>query len=790
MWKMEFENCHAHTYYSNPLTLPDSTISLNDYASAYKERNMHCLIASEHGYRGDIFQQQIISEQYKKDFDYDLKPICGAEVYFVPDRNPELKDDRNFHLLLLAKDMIGYRQLNRILSESQVTGFYKNGRVDFELLSSLDYKHFLCSTACVGGIFKDQEYGEQYACQLAEIFKENFRLEVQYHNNEKQAYHNAKVLKMYKKYGWPLLFATDSHYINKQDKILRKELQLSANVNMDDSGWDLYLPTAEQAYQDMLDQNVLSKAQIEEAFENTLEVREFDGFNYDKDRKFPISINNRNKTTKEKKHLYQKMVCDGYIKQCGMPSKEEAAELRDNMNTVVSTDSEDYFIGLSELIEEGKRRGGKPTQTSRGSACGFPANFAIGLTSVNKLHSPVKMYSSRFVTAEKIKVAMPDIDVNVADQKPFDEAGKAIFGENSMYPMIAFGTTKTSSAFKLLARAREIEFDTQNEISKQIQRYEKDVKHAKENNADDPDYNVDDYISIEDYVEQRYQGLIEESKQYQNIIMSIGVHPCARLIYEKDLREEIGIIRVKAKTGNKKPVYCVYIDGATADFFGFCKIDILKVLSWAEIYDTFELIGKEPMNVDQLLAAVEKQPEVWSLFERGFTMGLSQVEQEKTTQRVMQFKPKNTVELTGLISAIRPGAKSLVDDYVSRRIHTYNIPALDKLLRMEGATPPFDTAAFLLYDENVLTIAQAAGIDPESSYLLLKGIKKKKEKVVKSYKDKFIPGFKKYLIEKEKADEGLAEKTADDIWTIILNSASYLFELIEPSCRNTRRTTW
>ena len=787
---MEFENCHCHTYYSNPLTLPDSPVSIEDYANAYRNRNMHCLILTEHGMRGDAFKQQMISETFKQTYDYDLKPICGAEVYFVPDRNPELADGRNFHLLLLTKDMTGFRQLNKILSEAQYSGFYKNARVDFDLLSKLDYKHFLCSSACLAGPVKDKENGEKYVCQLAEIFKENFRLEVQYHNNEAQAEHNAKIIRLYKKYKWSLIFATDSHYVNIEDKILRKELQLSSNVDLDDSGWDLYLPTAEQAYKDLVSQGVLSKAQIEEAFENTLEVREFEGFNYDKTRKFPVSLANRNKTPEEKKRLYQQMVCDGYIRQEGMPTKEEAAELRSEMNTILSTDSEDYFIGLSELIEEGKRRGGRPTKTSRGSACGFGSNFGLGLTSINRLHSPVKMYPSRFVTAEKIRVSMPDIDENVADQKPFDEAGKAIFGENSMYPMVAYGTTKTSSAFKLLARARNLDFDVQNEITKQIQRYEKDVKHAKENNADDPDYNVDDDIVISDYVEQQYLNLVEESKQYQNIIMSISVHPCARLIYEKDLREEIGIIRVKSKSGNKQPVYCVYIDGATADYFGFCKLDILKVLSWAEIYDTFALIGQEPMPVNELLEAVKRQPEVWSLYEKGFTMGLSQVEQEKTTQRVMQFKPKNTVELSAFISAIRPGAKSLVDDYVSRRIHTYNIPSLDKLLRMTGATPPFDKSAFLLYDENVLTIAQAAGIEAEDSYLLLKGIKKKKEKVVKSYKEKFVPGFTKHLIEDENVEEELAEKTADDIWNIILNSASYLFELIEPSCRNTRRITW
>ena len=104
----------------------------------------------------------------------------------------------------------------------------------------------------------------------------------------------------------------------------------------------------------------------------------------------------------------------------------------------------------------------------------------------------------------------------------FEEAGKEFLGEYGCLPMIAFGTNKTLSAFKLLARARDIDFETANEISKQISSYEKDVKHAMENNADDPDYNVDDDIKLEDYVDEQYLGLINESKRYKGIVTSIS----------------------------------------------------------------------------------------------------------------------------------------------------------------------------------------------------------------------------------------------------------------------------
>ena len=343
--------------------------------------------------------------------------------------------------------------------------------------------------------------------------------------------------------------------------------------------------------------------------------------------------------------------------------------------------------------------------------------------------------------------------------------------------MIAYGTTKTSSAFKLLARARELDFDVSNEISKQIQRYEKDVKHAKENNEDDPDYNVDDEIILEDYIEDKYLDLVNESKQYKNIIMSVGVHPCARLVYHKDLREEIGIIRIKSKSGNKEPVYCVCIDGATADHAGYTKSDILKVIVTDTINKTFNKVNKPVLTVNELLKAVELQPEVWDIYANGFTMGLNQTEQEKTTQRVQTFKPKNIIELCHFVASIRPGSKNLVEDFVNRRFHNYGIPALDELLKLKGATGITGQSSYLFYDENILAVSQEAEISPEESYKLIKAVKKKVEEVVRSFGDKFIKGFTKYLMEKENANEELAVQTSKDVFTTIKNSAQYLFNL-------------
>ncbi len=406
-----YEPYHVHSYYSNSLTQPDSTVAIKDYAKVFRERGHKVLCISEHGNRSNVWEQFDICENYKKDKEkpYEMKPLAAAECYFVPDRFAEIdgrKDGRNFHLILVAKDMDGFYQLNEALSEANLTGFYKRARVDFDILGKLDYKHFLCTTACVAGVMCDDNY-ERLTCQLHEIFRENFYLEIQDHPQKIQIETNMKVLRLYGKYHWPLIFGTDSHYINKEDAALRKELLLSARINYgDEDEFILDLPTAEEAFIRLQNQGVFVKARIEEAMENTLILREFEGVRFTNEKKIPnaypdLSLDRRN-------YLYKKTVCDEYIKKAGMPTKDEAAELHAEMDTITSTGTADYFLIMKRIVDKGKEYGGVLTMTGRGSGASFASNYALGFSSINRLRCPVKMYPERFISADRLANGLPD----------------------------------------------------------------------------------------------------------------------------------------------------------------------------------------------------------------------------------------------------------------------------------------------------------------------------------------------------------------------------------------------
>lgn len=378
-------------------------MSIEDYAKVYKERGHQVLCMTEHGNRSNVWQQFEIANKYS-DETYKMIPLAATEAYFVPNRAEP--DKRNFHLVLIAKNMDGFYQLNEALSEANLSGYYYHARLDFELLSRLNYKNFICTTACVAGIWKDENY-EDYAIQLKNIFRENFYLEVQHHPQEIQIETNKRIIELSKKHKLPLIYGTDSHYVYKEEKELRRELLLSSKISYgSEDEFLLFLPTPDEAFQMLRDQGVLNRAQIEEAMENTLILREFEGVYFTNEKKIP---NPYPELSEDKRNfLYKKTVCDEYIRKAGMPNPEEAAEIHAEMDTMTSTGTADYPLIMKKIIDKGIEYGGILTKTGRGSGASFVSNYAMGFSSINRLHCPVKMYPERFISADRLANGLPD----------------------------------------------------------------------------------------------------------------------------------------------------------------------------------------------------------------------------------------------------------------------------------------------------------------------------------------------------------------------------------------------
>ncbi len=263
-----------------------------------------------------------------------------------------------------------------------------------------------------------------------------------------------------------------------------------------------------------------------------------------------------------------------------------------------------------------------------------------------------------------------------------------------------------------------------------------------------------------------YNLEVEDSHTY--CVNDIIVHNCASLVYEGNLRKEIGYIFVKSATNEGK--VCCCMDGKWAEKYGFLKNDWLKVNVVEVIYKIFERIGMEPFSSTELIKRCENDDKVWSLYKKQCTKGLNQVEQPSSSTKVGAYAPTNISELCAFVAAVRPGFKSMYDIFESREHFEYNIPTFDNLLQTEEMPN-----SFVLYQEQSMLTLNYAGIPMSECYAVIKAIAKKREAEVKKNKDLFINGFKKKLIEDESETELKAEETAHRVWQIIEDGSGYVF---------------
>lgn len=418
-----YQNYHRHSHYSNVI-LADSVSTNEDYCKRAKELGHSIISSCEHGTAGNYRECADLAEKYG------LKWRYVAEAYFVKDRLAEdasgLRDRKNCHIILAAKTEKGIGDLNEVLSEANITGYYYRPRVDMELLLRLDPKDVFVTTACVAGVWAydcvtdketkafhyDFKESDALVLQLRDHFKDSFMLEVQYHNTEKQKIINRHILSLYREYAIPLIAGMDSHYIDPQEAELRR-MRLEANniFYEDEQGWYMDYPSDEEAFRRFEEQGVLPPALIQEAMENTNVFLDFEDVVLDQSKKLPTLYPELSQ--EERNEKYRALVWsrwDEYKKT--VPQErwpEYEAGIRYEVDVITSTNTSDYFLLDYEWIRRAKEKGGQLTKTGRGSAPSFFTNTLLGFSSIDRFALPITMYPDRFISADRLKAgSLPD----------------------------------------------------------------------------------------------------------------------------------------------------------------------------------------------------------------------------------------------------------------------------------------------------------------------------------------------------------------------------------------------
>lgn len=764
LFDLIFQNYHRHSHYSNIMT-PDSSTTNEEYAKRAKELGHKILSSVEHGWQGRYYETFELAKKY------DLKFIFGTEAYWVKDRHDE--DRSNSHIVILAKNENGRRAINRILSEANITGYYYKPRVDMELLLSLPPKDVVITTACIGFWSYGIEISTNIILELHNHFKENLFLEVQYHNTDSQKKLNKYILELHNKYNIDIIMGCDSHYIYPEQAKDRDNVLEAKNIHYDsEEGWFMDYPSGEEAFNRFKNQGILNDDEIIQAMENTNICLTFDDITFNDDIKLPSLFPNY--TQKQKNDLYFKLLTDSWLEyRKNIPKelhKKYIKEIAKEAQVVINTNMADYFILDYYIVKEGRKNGGIITHTGRGSGSSFFTNTLLGFSNIDRIQSPVMLYPERFMSETRILQtrSLPDLDMNLGTVEIFADAQEKLLGEGHSYPMIAFGTFKVKSAFKMYARAKELDFDIANDISKQIDKYESDLKHAEDDEKD--------LINIYDYVEEKYHSYIKESEKYQGIISDKKPHPCAYLVYMGNIKEELGLIKTKSKSSKKEKIVTV-IDGAIAEKYKFLKNDLLKVEIVNTIDKIYKKIGIEQHSINELINITKNDKKTWDIYKNGYTMGVNQVEKNSTTKKAMKYAPSNISELTAFIAAIRPSFKSMYSIFEERKPFKYGIKAFDDIIQTEEMPN-----SFVLYQEQLMATLQYAGFPTDETYGIIKAIAKKHPEKVLPLKEKFMQGFKNKILETEDITDEKASEMTKAVWQIIENSCGYGFNASHAYC--------
>ena len=759
------ENYHKHTCWSN-MTQPDSATLLSDFISTAKERGAKCISSCEHGYQGNW---TYVYTQCKA---ADMKFRYGAEVYWVKDINSldenEHRDATNCHMVLIARTYEGIRNLNYIISIAQDDGYYFKPRIDLDLLFTLDPEDVYVTSACVAGWKYDD--ADEVWLKIAEHFGDSFFFEYQANNTPEQKRLNQHIYQLSQQYGIQTIVGMDTHYLSEEDRVKRDNVLANRQISYpEEDGWYMDWPTGRELFDRLMAQGVLPEDEIIYAMMNTnIFINECEDLEYDTEFKIPILDKYRDSTYGERAQVLYDLLQKKFSEQPRDDHYQEKREAIDyEFGEVQGSGSVDYFLDNYELVNLAVNKyGGQLTPTSRGSAASYYTSCLLGFTTIDRFNVDVPMYPQRFITKDRILASkqMPDIDLNMSEQEPFVKAARELFGEHGVYPLLAVGKLGEKSGFKMYARVSGVDPQTANEITTQIDLYNEALKQI-DDEEDRKNHKIDNYIK-----DPKLLKLFNESRPYQDIVDNARLHACGHVVFNGnprqshvvgygDIRYEFGLIRCRSESAGTHTIVA-NVEGSMLDSLGYVKDDFLIVDVVGIIYKLYGALGMEVPTTTELRKMVENDPLTWKMYAMGATCCLNQCERASTTNKVMQYKPREIKELAAFIAGIRPGFKSLIDGFLARIPYSNGEKAIDDLLE--------DSFHYMLYQEAVMKIFSYLGISMKESYDTIKKISKKKLKgaALKRVEDSL----------KEHWEQNIGNlDNFDHVYQVIKDSARYSF---------------
>ena len=810
---MSFVHLHVHTQYS----ILDGQSAIGDLFARASELGMPALAITDHGNMYGVKEFLKVAKKFP-----DVKPIIGCEIYVTRHYDHKLKDKDHrgyYHLILLAKNYNGYKNLMKIVSTGHIEGkYYDKPRVSHEVVEKYA-QDLVCCSACIAGevpraiIAGDMKGAEEAIMWHKKVFGDDFYLEVQEHKTmvpgqsqdvyEHQMVANEGIFRLAEKTGTKVVATNDVHFVRKDDGPAHDRLIcLTTNVYVDDPDRMRY---TQQEYLKSDDEMLDIFYKHPETLSNTLEVADkIESYKIDKDPILPkfdlpaVFLADIDTYLEKYRHIIDEGRCDKNGKERGEEfcnsvaylchltyngahwrygetlTDEQAERVEFELKTICKMGFPDYFLIVQDFIAAARSEG-ISVGPGRGSAAGSAVAYCLKITNID----PIKydLLFERFLNPDRIN--MPDVDID------FDDDGRyrvfqyieEKYGKDHISHVITYGTMAAKSAIKDVARVSRMSIEESNRLTKLVPDRPFEATVVEDGKKVTKEFkpklsNCLKYGELKNEVENgsdQTKEVLNYAGKLEGCIRQTGVHACAMIIGRGNLTEYIPISIANDKLTGEE-VWVSQYDGHYIEEVGMLKMDFLGLR-------TLSIIKECQANIKKRFGIefdIEKipidDPETYALYSRGDTTSVFQFESPGMKEWLIKLQPTRFEDLIAMNALYRPGPMDYIPDFVERKQGrqpiVYDLPEMEGILQ--------DTYGITVYQEQVMLLSRKlADFTRGQADTLRKAMGKKLKDVLDGLKGLFIEGGTK---------NGHPQDMLEKIWADWEKFASYAFNKSHATC--------
>lgn len=744
----DFVHLHVHSEYS----LLDGAARVRDMVRRAKELGQSSIAITDHG---NMFG---VVDFYRAAKDAGIRPIIGCEVYVAPGslHEKEVRLREYSHLVLLAKNQTGYKNLMKLCSIGHLEGFYYKPRIDYDILSQYA-EGLICLSACLAGDIPSllrsgcKEKAYALARRLSELFPGDFYIELQDHGLAEQKQVAPLLIELAQSLGLPMVVTNDAHYVYKEDARAQDVLMcIQMNKFLEDDGRlafgtdEFYLKSSEEM--------AALFPHLPEMVENTVAIAEKCNVQLDfGNLHLPAFVPPEDFSGTPREYLDQ-LASEGLRRRYAdaAPCQER---LRYELGVIHSMGFTDYFLIVADYVNFA-RNAGIPVGPGRGSGAGSLVAYVLGITDVD----PIKynLLFERFLNPERI--SMPDFDIDFCYERRQEVIDYVVrkYGKEHVAQIITFGTLGARQVVRDVARVMRTPIAESDRIAKMVPfELKMTIPKALETSPRLRE-EYDNTPGVKEWLDMamKLEGMPRQS----------STHAAGVVITQKPVTEYVPLTR-----NQKDQSVTTQYSMSNLEALGLVKMDFLGLRTLTVIHDAVEMVRQKTGEKIDFHSMEMDDPEVFALISSGDTEGVFQLESEGMRSLMTQLKPENLGDVMVGISLFRPGPMAKIPDYIAgkndRHSICYDHPILERVLK--------DTYGCMVYQEQVMELVRdMAGYSLGRSDLVRRAMSKKKADVMEKERQIFIYGGDG--VEGAVA-RGVPEQVAKRVFDQMMDFAQYAF---------------